>query len=103
MYVSFLPFFQSEFYLLAEPFRKGEPIHVIVKNIACSNKRDVPHLTIGSYIMAPIHSNTLKFKLTVVFNTLIKNQGQIVAQKVMTPFYLIGVFISFIFINYVQI
>jgi hypothetical protein len=42
--------------------------------------------------MAPVHSNTLKSKLTVVFNTHIKNQGQVVARKVMTLFYLIGVF-----------
>ena len=87
--MSFLPAFQSDFYSLAEQFRKGEPTHVIMKNVACSIKGDVRLLTIGSSILAPVHSNTLKSKLTAVFNTHIKNQGQVVARKVMTLFYLI--------------
>jgi hypothetical protein len=74
--------------------------HIIIKNVACSNKGDVWLLTIGSSILALVHSNTLKSKLTDVFNTHIKNQGQVVARKVMTLFYLIGVLLSFFFINY---
>jgi hypothetical protein len=103
MYVSFLPTFQNNFHSLAEQLRKGEPTHIIIKNVVCSNKRDVQILTIGSSNMAPIHSNTLKSKLTVVFNTHIKNLGQVIARKVMILSYLIGVILSFIFMNYVQI
>ena len=101
--MSFLLAFQSDFHSLAEQFRKGELTHIIIKNVACSNKEDVRLPTIGSPIMTPVHSNTLKSKLIIVFNTHIKNQGQVVTRNVMTLFYLIDVALSFIFINYVQI
>ena len=75
--MGFWPTFQSNFHLLAEQFYKSIPTHIIIKNVACSNKEDVWLFT----NLASVPSNTLKYKPTVVFNTYIKIMTKLLLRR----------------------